>query len=151
MYIDGGEISIFGDDGTPLSLPANATYSINISESWTNHTVVVNQIEKIAPTLVRSNLWSDKTKNVFYSYNGEISGAWLSYDRPDPPPSQLWMFTPSADLGQWSEVLIAVRSDVVGTFHLRRRNLLRVGWRRKLDDLDRNRVQRRQRPCGPVK
>lgn len=53
----------------------NYTYSIDLSSSWTNKTVVFNQIQKNTPVLNYGTLWPDSTNSSFYAWAGEVSQA----------------------------------------------------------------------------
>ncbi|MDI1490944.1 MAG: hypothetical protein OHK93_002149, partial [Ramalina farinacea] len=79
----------------------NYTYSIDLSASWTNKTVVLKATDSEAPTLVSQVLWNDPSNSSFYAYDGG-----LSYAIPlgDPPPNQLWQFKPVGSSGAWSQV-----------------------------------------------
>lgn len=81
----------------------NSTYSINLSESWTNGTVILNEIYSKAPSLENQALWMDGYSESFYAFDGGINFFIPEVDQPIPP-NQLWQFTPSEDSGNWSQV-----------------------------------------------
>ena len=86
------------------STPANETYSIDLSISWTNQTVTFNQIPKAAPVLNYVALWADSTNSSFYAWAGEVSRALPPDQRPPVPQNSVWKFTPSGGgSGSWSE------------------------------------------------
>lgn len=105
LYIDGGEIYYLNNASSPKSLPLNSTYSIDLSVSWTNDSVVLNPIEKTsAPSLNVGNLFPDPSGTSFYQWNGKISSS-IPYDQlPTPPRANLWQFRIDGDSGQWSLV-----------------------------------------------
>jgi hypothetical protein len=81
----------------------NSTYSIDLSKSWTNQTVTINPIDKgLMPVINKANLWRDINNNSFYSYNGDKTSIPFGAGLADPPPNQLWQFTPSGDSGTWT-------------------------------------------------
>ncbi|KAI0882775.1 uncharacterized protein GGS22DRAFT_168696 [Annulohypoxylon maeteangense] len=107
LYIDGGELSQqingTGSNGTQSysSYAANATFSLNLTESWTNETVSFRSISKTAPLLDQQIYWTDPTNGAgaLYTWGGMAVGS-------DPPPeNQLWLLnTDSTGGGTWSEV-----------------------------------------------
>lgn len=106
LYIDGGEVYYVNNGSAPKPLPLNSTYSIDLSASWTNDSVVLHQIDKTsAPrSLNAGNTFPDPSGTSFYQWNGKISSA-LPYDQlPDPPSASLWQFRTDGDLGKWSLV-----------------------------------------------
>lgn len=105
LYIDGGEVFYVNNGSTPKALPINSTYSIDLSTSWTNDSVVLNQIEKTsAPSLNVGNLFPDPSGTSFYQWNGKISSALSSDQPPAPPAANMWQFRTDGDLGKWSLV-----------------------------------------------
>jgi Kelch motif len=121
LYIDGGEITYY-DNGEPVHVPGssrrkyavftssadsladNNTYSIDLSTSWTNLTVTLNQIPKTAPVLNYVALWADSTNSSFYAWGGEVSRSLPPDQGPPVPQNAVWKFTPSSEgSGSWSE------------------------------------------------
>jgi hypothetical protein len=85
----------------------NYNHYINLSSSWTNETVVFNQIQKSAPVLNYITLWPDSANNSsFYAWAGELSRALPPDQMFLPPPNWVWRFTASDSEGSWSEQLI---------------------------------------------
>ncbi|XDG10397.1 hypothetical protein ABKA04_010012 [Annulohypoxylon sp. FPYF3050] len=110
LYIDGGELSqqtnvtesnSTQSDQTYPSYAANATFSLNLNESWTNDTVTFRSITKTAPLLDQQIYWSDPTNGAgaLYTWGGMAVGS-------DPPPeNQLWLLnTDGTGGGTWSQV-----------------------------------------------
>jgi hypothetical protein len=102
LYIDGGEITTWNGnenslqtanpqaEGNIITLPSkcfvedlfishqltyldNFTYSIDLSSSWTNSSVVLHQMFKTAPVLNNAALWLDGTGDTVYAYDGALS------------------------------------------------------------------------------
>ena len=73
-----------------------------------NNTVTLKAIEKAAPVLRGPALWVDIDQKTFYAYGGTSGGPGADYD---PPPNELWRFTPSGNSGSWSEVSLAPESE----------------------------------------
>ena len=102
LYIDGGEIS-YNDGNHTTLICSHSTYSIDVSSSWTNATVVIKQIDKNIDgrALDRPKLWTASDNSSFYSYNG-VKGS-----LPDPGDSlanKLYKFTSDGSGGgQWFE------------------------------------------------
>ena len=86
----------------------NNTLAIDLSESWSNTTVVLNPIEKIAPVLNSEVLWQDVTNNSFYAYDGGVS--WAVSVPASAPDNSLWEFIPSGSSGTWSQVPLLQQS-----------------------------------------
>ncbi|KAI1459324.1 hypothetical protein F4805DRAFT_77319 [Annulohypoxylon moriforme] len=111
LYIDGGELSQqingTGSNSTqsgqifPSYAVANSTFSLNLTESWTNETVSFHSISKTAPLLDQQIHWSDPNNGAgaLYTWGGMAVGS-------DPPPeNQLWLLnTDGNGGGTWSEV-----------------------------------------------
>ena len=57
-----------------------------------------------APSLISQALWVDSSGTSFYAFDGGISHVLPLSERPLPPPSELWQFTPSGASGNWSLV-----------------------------------------------
>ena len=125
VYIDGGEFS-FMDSGTPqfqygalfagevgwheLTLDglASTLLSIDLSQNWTNTTVVIQSTTKPdgVPNLNSPSLWYHESENLIYS---GFAG-WNSTfgDGPSLPSLSLWAFEPDGSgSGAWSEVIAA--------------------------------------------
>ena len=84
------------------------TLAIDLSKSWSNTTVVLNPIEKIAPVLNSEVLWQDVTNNSFYAYDGGVS--WAVSVPASAPDNSLWKFIPSGSSGTWSQVPLLQQS-----------------------------------------
>lgn len=93
---------------TKRRLVDNNTYSIDLTSTWTNNTVTLKAIDKPAPVLKGVGLWVDVGNKTFYSYGGTSGGP--GADR-DPPPNELWSFTPRGNSGSWSQVPLAPESE----------------------------------------
>ncbi|KAI4115378.1 MAG: hypothetical protein LQ345_004014 [Seirophora villosa] len=94
---------------------ASTTLSIDLSQEWTNDTVVLKTTSKPpgAPELSAPIFAYDEQNDVFYSgFAGRVS----EYgDQPDPPPFGLWSFKPDgAGGGTWDRVLSGNDSAVDG-------------------------------------
>ena len=77
-----------------LTCSENYTYSIDLTSSWTNESVILHQILKPeAPVLNAEVLWHDSSGEGFYAYNGAVSGAYPGTP-PTPPDNALYHFTP---------------------------------------------------------
>ncbi|KAI0893862.1 hypothetical protein F4806DRAFT_498615 [Annulohypoxylon nitens] len=110
LYIDGGELSqqtnviesnSTQSDQTYPSYAANATFSLNLNESWTNDTVTFRSITKTAPLLDQQIYWSDPTNGAgaLYTWGGMAVGS------NPPPENQLWLLnTDGTGGGTWSQV-----------------------------------------------
>ena len=86
----------------------NYTYSIDLSSSWTNSTVVLNKIEKgSAPIVNNEALWLDASNSTFYAYDGGLSRSLPAQELPPSPLNSLWQFTPSGKSGRWSSFPVA--------------------------------------------
>lgn len=103
IYIDGGEVAFY-QSGEQTHLPEGNTYSIDITKDWDNSTVVFNTIQKTAPLLNTVSLWPDRVNHQMYAFGGEQSWGLVDSQSPPVPPTALWMFTPNAEKGTWSEV-----------------------------------------------
>ena len=83
----------------------NYTLSIDLTSSWTNSTVNINQISKgEAPVLSTEALWPDAASKTFYAYGGGPGLAQNGAQPSSPPVNALWQFTPSGSgSGSWSQ------------------------------------------------
>ena len=91
-----------------ICLADNNTYSIDLTTSWTNNTVVLNSIEKTAPVLKQGGLWADHSNTSFYAYGGVNGGPGGEIAIP---PNELWEFMPSGGSGSWSQVQLTAQSE----------------------------------------
>ena len=86
LYIDGGDITTWNGigNGTQTDQPQHYgnittapdyfTYTIDLTQSWTNRTVEINTVAKgDAPVVVLQALWADAEGKTFYQYDGGIS------------------------------------------------------------------------------
>lgn len=87
------------------------TYSIDLSSSWTNKSVMLNAIPKIAPSLNLGALWLGEARSSFYAYNGGLSHTISFNQQPSQSANQLWQFTPSGSSGKWCQVYPASTSN----------------------------------------
>lgn len=95
-----------------LTLADNYTYSIDLTSSWTNQSVVLKQISKgSAPVLNTEALWLDDSGTTFYAYDGGVSFSLPPADLPGAPENALWRFSPSGDSGRWSLVSVSPASN----------------------------------------
>ena len=80
------------------------TYSIDLTSSWTNQSVVLNKIPKDGPPVVNQGvLWLDAYQNSFYAYDGSTSEA--DGIIAQPGANALWQFFPDgAGSGTWNSV-----------------------------------------------
>lgn len=111
VYIDGGEFS-FISNGTSVFQYASTLLSIDLSQNWTNATVLIQSTTKPsgAPNLNSPSLWYHESENLIYS---GFSG-WNSSFGNDPnmlPPLSLWTFQPDGSgSGAWNETIVAESS-----------------------------------------
>lgn len=78
------------------------TYSVDLSQPWTNATIILNPIEKPPNSnFVLHTLWLDVSNDSFYSYGGGVT--WAVYF-PPVQPNTFWKFVPDGNSGQWSQV-----------------------------------------------
>lgn len=119
LYIDSGEIMYYDGNQTTFVI-AKSTYSIDLSSSWTNATVIIKQIDKGIDdaTFNYPAIWPALDNSSFYSYNGEKS------DLEHPiviGSNKLYKFTSDGSGGgQWSE------DDQTHTANSNFTNLVRV-------------------------
>jgi hypothetical protein len=80
------------------------TYSIDLTSSWTNETVVLNKILKDGPPVVNQGIvWLDVSEKSFYAYDGYTSESTGVIAQPGP--NALWQFLPNgAGGGIWTSV-----------------------------------------------
>ena len=97
--------------GTIYTLPVNETYSIDLSQSWTNSSVEIKTIPKSAPVLNNEALWIDESGETAYAYNGGLSAALLNWYEASPPVNSLWQIKPSGGSGHWSQSYVSPSSN----------------------------------------
>lgn len=123
VYIDGGEFSFttngepqfqygarfWSERGVPrltLRNLASSLLSIDLSQNWTNSTVVFQSTTKPngAPNLNSPSLWYHESENLLYS---GFAGWNSSFgDDPNLPPLSLWTIQPDGSgSGAWNEVI----------------------------------------------
>lgn len=115
-YLDGGQITERVDDSTPDKSPAydvNTTWSIDLTESWTNETVQFRSIPKTAPNLSKQIHWTDASTKSLYTWGGfTTNGA--------SPDQALWRFAADGSGGgAWKQVTqrdFLTFSKLKGTF-----------------------------------
>ncbi|KAI1294281.1 hypothetical protein F5Y03DRAFT_373287 [Xylaria venustula] len=100
-YVDGGEITERVNDSAPADSPSfdvTTTWSIDLTESWTNETVQLRSIPKTAPLLSKQVHWIDSSANSLYTWGGFTSD--------NSSPSQaLWRFeADGSGGGTWEQV-----------------------------------------------
>ncbi|KAF2967508.1 hypothetical protein GQX73_g6054 [Xylaria multiplex] len=96
LYIDGGQITERVNDSTPADI--TTTWSIDLTESWTNETVKLRSIPKEAPLLAKQIHWTDSTRKSLYTWGGFTSNG-------SSPNQALWRFTADASGGgTWTQV-----------------------------------------------
>ncbi len=123
LYVDGGEVTMWNGEGNGLQATNpqsrgglltqadNYTYSIDLSSSWTNSSLTLTQIAKSAPVLNTGALWLDASGDIFYAYDGSISGAPPTWYNNEVPTNSVWQFSPSGDSGLWSLAPVAPSSN----------------------------------------
>lgn len=89
---------------TTLTAELN-TYSIALTSSWTNETVVLNSITKTVPVVKSPCLWGNG--DTFYSYGGD-TGPGGPASLPD---NNLYQFRPRNHLGSWSTVPLSLEAQ----------------------------------------
>ncbi|KAI1326127.1 hypothetical protein F5Y16DRAFT_375842 [Xylariaceae sp. FL0255] len=103
VYIDGGQVTESVDGSSPSNSPAygvNTTWSIDLTQAWTNSTVQIQSIPKAAPALAKQVLWIDESSNSYYTWGGFVVESGES-----PPVHELWNFqTDGTGGGTWSQV-----------------------------------------------
>lgn len=102
LYVDGGEI-LYKNENDTVFTDAKSTYSIDVSSSWTNATVVIKQIDKAIDgrAFDYPKLWPTFDNSSFYSYNGDKG--WF-YTPANPPSNKLYKFiSDGSGDGQWFE------------------------------------------------
>ncbi|GAW24627.1 hypothetical protein ANO14919_142180 [Xylariales sp. No.14919] len=101
LYIDGGQITERVNDSTPANSPSYdvaTTWSIDLTESWTNETVKLRSIPKKAPLLAKQVHWTDPAKGSLYTWGGFTSDG-------SSPSQALWRFTADGSGGgSWAQV-----------------------------------------------
>ncbi|KAI0426685.1 hypothetical protein F5Y09DRAFT_56391 [Xylaria sp. FL1042] len=100
-YVDGGQITERVNGSAPADSPSYdvaTTWSIDLTESWTNETVQLRSIPKTAPLLAKQIHWTDSSAQSLYTWGGFTSD--------DSSPSQgLWRFTvDGSGGGTWTQV-----------------------------------------------
>ncbi|CAI0646013.1 unnamed protein product [Colletotrichum noveboracense] len=78
-YIDGGEVSQLGADGTPIKNRAsnagnsvNSTLSIDLSTSWSSSNVTIRIIDKPTTGMDGQAVWKNEGMNAFYIWGGHL-------------------------------------------------------------------------------
>ncbi|KAF4815689.1 Kelch repeat-containing protein [Colletotrichum siamense] len=78
-YIDGGEVSQLGADGTPIKNRAsnagnsvNSTLSIDLSTSWSSSNVTIRIIDKPTTGMDGQAMWKNEGMNAFYIWGGHL-------------------------------------------------------------------------------
>ncbi|KAF5000252.1 hypothetical protein FGRMN_1884 [Fusarium graminum] len=97
VYVEGGEVSSEDDFG---STPVGVTLSISLKESWTNDTVILDEIDKgSSPYLKQPALWVDNSTSIIVSWGGQGSYDNVSVARDH----HLWAFeADDSGKGTWS-------------------------------------------------
>ena len=106
MYIDGGQFS-FLNNGTPNCWYSNTILSIDLSQNWTNSTVMIQSTVKPvgAPNLKWPSMWYDESRELLYSGFTGISPLFEIDSDPAPPDLSLWTFKPdNTGAGTWNEL-----------------------------------------------
>ncbi len=89
------------------------TWSIDLTESWTNETVQLRSVPKTAPLLSKQIHWTDPSANSLYVWGGFTSDG-------SSPSQALWRFTADGSGGgAWEQVVqrdYADFSKLKGTF-----------------------------------
>ncbi|KAI0390372.1 hypothetical protein F5Y17DRAFT_444906 [Xylariaceae sp. FL0594] len=100
LYLDGGRVTVAVNGSEPADSPAFDvnTWSIDLTDNWTNETVKIRSIPKAAPSLAKQVHWVDSSTGSLYTWGG--------FAAQDPPPSHdLWRFTADGSGGgAWSLV-----------------------------------------------
>lgn len=125
IYIDGGEFGYVDSNGTVQSGPseckhrsaptslliplASKTHALDLTESWTNSTVQLREIDRgAAPLRNLRTFWVDESKSTIYTYGGEIS--WSSFETPSF--QQPWKFIADGrGGGNWTQIDIVSGSE----------------------------------------
>ncbi|KAI1122143.1 hypothetical protein F5Y10DRAFT_81448 [Nemania abortiva] len=101
VYIDGGQITERVNNSAPADSPAydvNTTWSIDLTEKWTNETVQFRSIPKAAPLLNKQTHWTDPSTSSFYTWGGFTSNG-------SSPSQELWRFmADGSGGGSWTQV-----------------------------------------------
>ncbi|KAI1820760.1 hypothetical protein F4861DRAFT_542628 [Xylaria intraflava] len=117
LYIDGGEITEQVNGSSPADSPVykvGTTWSIDLTQSWTNETVKFQSIPKQSPTLSQQTHWVDTSTQSLYTWGG------FTADDGAPPDQQLWRLAADGKGGgSWSQVTqrdFLSFSKIKGTF-----------------------------------
>ncbi|KAI1809205.1 hypothetical protein GGS20DRAFT_580893 [Poronia punctata] len=95
LYLDGGQVTESVNGTKPADIN---TWSIDLTKPWTNDTVKIRSIQKIAPSLSKQVHWVDSTTNSLYTWGG------FTVDETSPNPD-LWRFaTDGSGGGVWAQV-----------------------------------------------
>ncbi|KAI1172601.1 hypothetical protein F4777DRAFT_590419 [Nemania sp. FL0916] len=101
VYIDGGQVTERVNGSEPaesLAHDVNATWSIDMTEKWTNETVRIRSIPRAAPGLNEQIHWTDPSTNSLYTWGGFASDG-------SPPPQALWrLAADGSGGGSWTQV-----------------------------------------------
>ncbi|KAI0097743.1 hypothetical protein GGR51DRAFT_552895 [Nemania sp. FL0031] len=101
VYIDGGQVTERVNNSTPADSPAydvTTTWSIDLTEKWTNETVQFRSIPKTAPLLNKQTHWTDPSTDSFYTWGGFTSNG-------SSPSQELWRFmADGSGGGSWTQV-----------------------------------------------
>ncbi|KAI1432804.1 hypothetical protein GGR50DRAFT_696687 [Xylaria sp. CBS 124048] len=116
LYIDGGELSarVNGSNATDTTAyNVGTTWSIDLTQSWTNETVNIRSIPKDSPSLGGQTHWIDDSAQSLYTWGGfTIDGS--------SPSQALWELAADGHGGgSWSQVTQRDYSDfskLKGTF-----------------------------------
>lgn len=93
------------------SFVENYTWSIDLTTSWTNASVTINNIPKgDAPVVNTGGLWLTDDGNTFFAYDGGL-GLYVDLAEQSPASNELWQFIPSGASGGWSKVAIPPSSN----------------------------------------
>ncbi|KAI1189260.1 hypothetical protein F5B17DRAFT_428722 [Nemania serpens] len=102
LYIDGGQITERVNGSAPADSPAynvNTTWSVDLTETWTNETVRFRSIPKTAPHLGTQIHWTDPSTKSLYTWGGSTSDG-------SSPSQGLWRFTADGSGGgSWVQVI----------------------------------------------
>lgn len=86
------------------------TYSIDLSRSWSVDSAPITSIVKDIPTFDSGTLWLNALGNVFYQYNGGVSGA--QQPQPDVHPNQLWSYALNGQSVRWTNATNIAVSNI---------------------------------------
>ncbi len=94
--------------GAKSQSKANTILSIDLSQNWTNATVVIHSTTKPngVPNLNHGSLWYDESTGFLYTGYTGTSSSFDVNSNPSPPPQSIWTFKPdNLGSGTWNQTI----------------------------------------------